>query len=220
MTTPATEEYLEMIHTLAAEEQPVYGAWLAASLRVSRPTVSTMVQRLARDGLIEVTQKKNIRLTKKGSALAEGLSRRHRIVERWLTDTLGLDWAKSDAEAHHLEHTMSEEVIERLNAVLGRPLTCPHGNPIPGNARMTGSLQEHRLSQTHRGDHVRISRISEYAENIVGLLDQLGGHELKPDALVTVVDVVPRRNSLTLAVQEKHCALSPQIAEYVWVRKV
>src|SRR5512142_2380894 len=135
MTTPTTEAYLEIVYMMAAEGQPVIGARLAESLHVSRPTVTATLKRLVREHLVKIEDHKDIRLTSKGQATAEHLQRRHRVVERWLTDVLGMDWASSDAEAHHLEHAMSDEVAELLNKHLGYPATCPHGNPIPGNVR-------------------------------------------------------------------------------------
>src|SRR3989442_6957369 len=98
MTTPTIEEYLEIIYMMASEGQIVKGARLAASLRVSRPTVTATLRRMARDGLVRLNARKDIELTKHGFKMADDLQRRHRIVERWLTDVLGFDWAKSDAE--------------------------------------------------------------------------------------------------------------------------
>jgi DtxR family Mn-dependent transcriptional regulator len=219
MTTPTTEEYLEIIYMMAAEGQTVKGARLAESLRVSRPTVTATLRRMTRDGLVKLNAKKEIELTKKGFRTADELQRRHRIVERWLTDVLGFDWAKSDAEAHRLEHAVSDEVVERLNELLGRPATCPHGNPIPGNARSDASSPVFQLSQARSGDRVKVSRISEYAENTGQMLRHLGERGLRPGAEVIVADVAPLHNTLTLQVNDKHFSLTPQIAEYVWVTK-
>ena len=97
MTTPTLESYLEIIYMMAVEQQPIIGARLAESLHVSRPTVTTTLKRLTREGLIKLNDRKEIQMTTKGQAVAERLQHRHRIVERWLTDVLGMDWAKSDA---------------------------------------------------------------------------------------------------------------------------
>ena len=220
MTTPTVEEYLEVIYMMASEGQTVKGARLAASLHVSRPTVTATLRRMARDGLIKVNSKKDVELTKKGFTVADNLQRRHRIVERWLTDVLGLDWAESDAEAHRLEHAMSDAVIERLNEVLGRPTTCPHGNPIPGNQRPGAQRQVFPLSVAKTGDRVQVARISEYAENTGEMLRYLGERQLRPGTQVIVADVSAMQNTLTLQVNDKHFSLSPQIAEYVWVTKL
>src|SRR5512142_329453 len=175
-TTPTTEAYLEVIYMMAMEGQPVIGARLAESLHVSRPTVTTTLKRMVRDGLVKLNEHKEIQLSAKGQAIAEHLQRRHRVVERWLTDVLGLDWAKSDAEAHHLEHAMSDQVAELLNKHLGYPATCPHGNPIPGNAprSSTSSKNLFPLDNVQAGDTVVVNRVSEYAENVAELLEYLG----------------------------------------------
>src|SRR5512138_2164729 len=123
MTTPTTEAYLEIVYMMASEGQPVIGARLAESLHVSRATVTARLKRMMREGLVKMNKHKEVSLTLKGQATAEHLQRRHRVVERWLTDVLGMDWAQSDAEAHQLEHAMSDEVAERLNKHLGYPAT-------------------------------------------------------------------------------------------------
>lgn len=220
MPTPTVEEYLEVIYMMEAEDQTVKGARLAKTMGVSRPTVTATLRRMARDGLIKVNATKDIALTRRGFKTADDLQRRHRIVERWLTDILGFDWAKSDAEAHRLEHVMSEEVIERLNALLGRPATCPHGNPIPGNERAGSAPDVLQLSRARAGERVRVTRISEYAENVAELLEYLGDCGVRPGVEMTVADVAHLHNSLTLRLGDKHFALSPEIAEYVWVTRL
>jgi DtxR family transcriptional regulator, iron-dependent repressor len=219
MPTPTVEEYLEVIYMVEAEGQTVKGARLAKTMGVSRPAVAATLRRMARDGLVKVNASKDIELTRRGFKTADDLQRRHRIVERWLTDILRFDWAKSDAEAHRLEHVMSGEVIERLNELLGRPTTCPHGNPIPGNTHSRISSKVFQLSHARGGDHVRVTRISEYAENVGELLRYLGDCGLRPGAEVTVSDVAPLHNSVTLRVKNKHFSLTREIAEYVWVIK-
>jgi DtxR family Mn-dependent transcriptional regulator len=220
MPTPAVEEYLEVIYMLEAEGQTVKGARLAKTMGVSRPAVAATLRRMARDGLVHVNANKDIALTKQGFKTADDLQRRHRIVERWLTDILGFDWARSDAEAHRLEHVMSDEVIERLNNMLRRPATCPHGNPIPGNANPARLSKVFQLRRARGGDRVRVTRISEYAENVGELLRYLGECGLRPGAKITVDDVAPLHNSVTLRVRNRHFALTPEIADYVWVTKV
>lgn len=221
MPTPTMEAYLEVIYMMAAEEQPVIGARLAEALHVSRPTVTATLKRMVRDGLVKVNDRKEITLTSKGQGIAERLQRRHRVVERWLTDELGLDWAKSDAEAHHLEHAMSDEVAELLNKRLGYPATCPHGNPIPGNVRNASSAngKSFQLSATRRGDQVVVMRVSEYAENVAELLDYLGDCGLRPGARLTVAEIAPLRGPLTLKLGDRVISMSPDVARFVWVKK-
>ena len=215
-TTATVEEYLETIYMMAAENQVVKGARLAQIMRVSRPTVTSTLRRMSRDGLIKLNDKKDIALTKKGFQTAEELQRRHRIVERWLTDVLKLDWAESDAEAHRLEHAVSEKVVSRLNEMLNFPATCPHGNPIPGNPQPSAS-KVFPLSQANEGARVRVTRLSEYVENAAEMLKHLGEHGVKPGAEIIVSDVSSLHHSFTLQLGDKHFALSEQIAQYVWV---
>lgn len=216
-TTPTTEEYLEIIYMMAAENKVVKGARLAETLGVSRPTVTSTLRRMTRDGLVKLNDKKEVQLTEKGYQIADTLQRRHRIIERWLTDSLGFDWAKSDAESHRLEHVFSDEVIDRLNEQLGRPETCPHGNPIPGNQRRTKAAEAFPLMRAAEGDRVRVVRISEYTENISDTLRYLGERGIVPGADLFVADVSPISRSLTLKQGDRHFSLSAQIAETVWV---
>ncbi len=220
MATPTIEGYLEIIYMMVVEGQPVIGARLAESLHVSRPTVTITLKRMVRDGLVKLNERKEIVLTAKGQAIAEHLQRRHRIVERWLTDVLGLDWAKSDAEAHHLEHAMSDEVAESLNKHLGSPATCPHGNPIPGNVRsVMVDPKSLPLNQANEGDRVTVGRISEYAENVSELLDYLGKRGVVPGATLTVAEVAPLKGPLTLKLGTRVISMSREVAGFVWVKR-
>ncbi|MBI5304370.1 MAG: metal-dependent transcriptional regulator [Chloroflexi bacterium] len=220
MTTPTVEAYLEIIYMMAVEEQAVIGARLAESLHVSRPTVTATIKRMARDGLVKLNDRKEIAMTPRGQAVAERLQHRHRLVERWLTDVLGFDWAKCDAEAHRLEHAMSEEVAALLNKHLDYPTTCPHGNPIPGNAKsMAPAPKTFQLSGAKVGDKVSVTRISEYAENVAELLDYLGKQGIMPNARLGVDEIAPLRGPLTLRVGARTVAISREVASYVWVKK-
>lgn len=219
MTTRTVESYLELIFMMAAEGQPVIGARLADALRVSRPTVTATLRRMVRDGYVKLNEHKEIQLTPKGQAIAEHLQRRHRVVERWLTDMLGFDWARSDAEAHKLEHAMSDEVFELLNKQLGYPITCPHGNPIPGNARSATDTQALALANMREGERVSVARISEYAENIGELLEYLGARGVVPGAQFTITEIAPLNGPITLKLGNKLIPLSREVAQFVWVKR-
>src|SRR3989440_2880525 len=121
---------------MEAEGETVRSARLADWLGVSRPTVTVALRRMTRDGMVRQTARKEIELTDRGWQAAAAIVRRHRIMERWLTDTLGLDWVAADEEAARLEHAVSDVVERRLWETLGRPTSCPHGNPIPGHAEL------------------------------------------------------------------------------------
>src|ERR1700686_5176417 len=154
--------YLEAIYYIRAEGEVVRSARLADWLSVSRPTVTVALRRMTRDGMVRMNAHKEIELTAKGRRAAEAIVRRHRIMERWLTDGLGLDWVTADAEAARREHAVSEVVERRLYEVLGRPTTCPHGNPIPGYSKALP--KEVRLASLGSGSKASVSRVSEVAE--------------------------------------------------------
>src|SRR2546421_8067370 len=119
---------------MRAEGETVTNARLAEWRGVSRPTVTAGLRRMARDGLLRADAGKEVLLTAEGDTKAASIVRRHRIMERWLTDALGLDWVVADEEAARLEHAISDLVEQRLYEALGRPASCPHGNPIPGHS--------------------------------------------------------------------------------------
>src|SRR5487761_842158 len=180
--------YLEAIYYIWNEGEPVRSARLADWLSVSRPTVTVAVRRMSRDGLVRLDARKEIELTAKGRRMAEASHRRHRSMERWLTDGRGLDWVTADEEAARLEHAVSEVVERRLYEVLGQPTTCPHGNPIPGYSKALP--REVRLASVKVGAHAAVSRVSEVAEREAPtLLNYLHERGLTPRRELDVLEV-------------------------------
>ena len=180
--------YLEAIYYMWSEGEPLRSARLADWLGVSRPTVTIALRRMTRDGMVRMSRSKEIELTSAGMKAAESIVRRHRIMERWLTDGLGLDWVAADEEAARLEHAVSETVERRLYEVLGRPRTCPHGNPIPGHSKPVP--REVRLAQVEAGAQASITRVSEVAEREAPrLLAYLHDRSLTPGRRLKVLEV-------------------------------
>jgi DtxR family transcriptional regulator, iron-dependent repressor len=128
------KHYLETIFYIQFEEDRVRPGRIAEWLGLRPPTVSVTLHRLERDGLITVESDRTVSLTEQGVALASGVVRVHRLLERWLTDVLGFDWATADNYAQEIAPGMSDAVADRLDEHLGRPTTCPHGNVIPGRS--------------------------------------------------------------------------------------
>src|SRR5260370_16782157 len=114
-----------------SEGEPLRSARLADWLGVGRRTVTTALRRMARDGMARLTRSKEIELTPAGMKAAESIVRRHRIMERWLTDALGLDWVTADEEAARLEHAVSHVAERLLYDPLRLPQTSPHAHPSP-----------------------------------------------------------------------------------------
>jgi DtxR family Mn-dependent transcriptional regulator len=207
--------YLEAIYYMWAEKEPLRSARLADWLSVSRPTVTVALRRMTRDGLVRMNRRKEIELTARGMRAAEAIVRRHRIMERWLTDGLGLDWVTADMEAARLEHAVSEVVEQRLYETLGRPATCPHGNPIPGHSRVVP--KEVRLSSLRTGDHATVTRVSEVAEREAPLLlNYLHQRDLTPGREIAVLEADEVGKTLRVRVADREVTLSHETASKVW----
>jgi DtxR family Mn-dependent transcriptional regulator len=208
--------YLEAIYYMNAEREAVRSARLADWLGVSRPTVTVALRRMTRDGMVRFNARKEIQLTDRGRRAAAAIVRRHRIMERWLTDTLGLDWVAADLEAARLEHAVSDRVEQRLYEALGRPLTCPHGNPIPGYAEPRND--EVRLSTLVAGQRASILRISEVAEREgPALLQYLLDRSLTPGTTLRVLEVDDLGRTLRVRTDDRELTLSEDTGEKVWV---
>jgi len=208
--------YLEAIYYMWSEGEPLRSARLADWLGVSRPTVTVAVRRMTGYGMVRMNRRKEIELTAKGRRMAEAIVRRHRIMERWLTDGLGLDWVTADTEAARLEHAVSEVVEERLYEVLGRPGTCPHGNPIPGYSE--AAANEMRLANLDAGARASITRVSEVAEREAPLLlAYLHERKLVPGREVSVVEVDGVAGTLRIKAGGRELTLSHETAGKVWV---
>jgi DtxR family Mn-dependent transcriptional regulator len=208
--------YLEAIYYIAHEGEEVRSARLASWLGVSRPTVTVALRRMTRDGLVQMNGSRGISLTADGERAAAGIVRRHRIVERWLTDALGLDWVQADEEAARLEHAVSEVVEERLYEAIGRPQTCPHGNPIPGHSEVAAG--ERRLSVQVEGSYVRVTRVSEVAEREApALLGYLLKRRITPGRVLEVRELDALGRAVRVWDGEREVTLSEDIASKVWV---
>src|SRR3989339_1478496 len=158
--TGTIEEYLEAILNMASEGKKALGARLAERLQVSPPTVTATLKRMKRDDLITTNGKEGISLAEKGMKLAIGIVRRHRLAERLLMDVLKIPWYETHQEACLLEHAMSDRVVDRLYEVLGKPATCPHGNPIPIDDILP-AIRGVPLDTIAPGASVVVERISE-----------------------------------------------------------
>ncbi len=197
--TEAAAEYLMTIRYMHGEGQPVIAARLAERLGVSAATVSAMITRLVREGLLEVdADTRQLNLTENGRTAAERTFRRHALSEWLLTEVIGLGWAEADEEAHHLQHAFSDRVTDKIDELLGRPPTCPHGNPIPRDGRTPERPAGVALADARAGDDVTILRVTEEAEEDARLLTFLQENGVRPGHVFEVVDVAEHIGTMTL----------------------
>jgi len=168
--TVAEEEYLQTLFWLQEAKLPMTGANVARAMQLSAPTVHEMIGRLERDGYITRAGDKVISFTPSGLDHAEGVVRRHRLIERFLTDVLAIPWDEVHEEAERLEHAMSPVLEERMLAAIGDAKTCPHGHPIAPGARIDGVP----LADVQEGATVTILRFENEAEDLLHYLKDSG----------------------------------------------
>lgn len=214
--TAAVEDYLRTIYALEEEINPVIAARVADEVGVSPSTMVATLRRLEREGYVKVVRRKEIHLTPEGRRVAEGILRRHFLIERFLTDLLGLDWVKAHQEAHRLEHAVSQEVEERLAKLLSNPTTCPHGNLIPGKASPKGRKGT-PLHEIAPGREVELEYITEGGERDSRLLGFMQEHNLVPGAKVQVMDVAPSLGMMSLRVGSEEFSLGLEAAKKIRV---
>src|SRR4051812_31230812 len=171
--TVAEEEYLQSLFWLQEAGLPMTGANVARAMQLSPPTVHEMIGRLERDGYITRASDKAISFTDSGREHAEAIVRRHRLIERFLTDVLGIPWDEVHEEAERLEHAMSPVLEQRMLAAIGDAKTCPHGHPIEAGSRIEGAP----LADVEVGATLTVLRFENEAED---LLHELKGAGMEP----------------------------------------
>jgi DtxR family transcriptional regulator, iron-dependent repressor len=202
--TRAEDEYLQTIFWLEEAGLPITGANVARALQVAPPTVHEMVGRLEADGYITRDADRSLLFTESGREHAASVVRRHRLIERFLTDVLGIPWDEVHEEAERLEHAMSPVLEERMLAAIGDARTCPHGHPIAAGAREPGVP----LSDVEDGASVRILRFENEAEDLLhylkhsGLAPGLEGTVASSDEDEVTIEANGGRHTVTHSVAE------------------
>src|SRR3954466_12031971 len=168
--TVAEEEYLQTIYWLKEANLPITGANIARAMQLSAPTVHEMVGRLEQDGYVKRNEDKSLEFTKSGHDHAYAVVRRHRLIERFLTDVLGIPWHEVHEEAERLEHAMSPVLEARMLAAIGDAKTCPHGHPIQPGERIMGVP----MGDAAIGAKVTVLRFENEAEDLLALFHEEG----------------------------------------------
>jgi DtxR family transcriptional regulator, Mn-dependent transcriptional regulator len=168
--TVAEEEYLQTIFWLQEAGLPMTGANVARAMQLSAPTVHEMIGRLERDGYVTRGTDKVLAFTDDGREHAEGIVRRHRLIERFLTDVLNIPWDEVHEEAERLEHAMSPVLEARMLEAIGDAKTCPHGHPIRAGERVMGVP----LADVEPGAKVTVLRLENEAEDLLHYLKAAG----------------------------------------------
>ena len=207
--TVAEQEYLEIMFWIEEAGLPMTGANIARAMQLSPPTVHEMIGRLIDDGYVERNEDKSLGFTESGREQAQHIVGRHRMIERFLTDVLGIPWDEVHEEAERIEHAMSPVLEERMRAAIGDATTCPHGHPIIEGVREQGSL----LADVEIGANVTVLRFENEAEELLHYLKAAG---LYPGLEGKVEESDSER--VTIAAGEERHEVSRSVAETVSVR--
>lgn len=208
------EDYLKAIYELERSGEPAETNAIARLLSIAPASVSGMVRRLSRQGLITHERYHGARLTTAGRRAALRTLRRHRVIEAYLTTALGYSWDRVHDEAERLEHAASDELIDHMAEAIGEPATDPHGAPIPSRE---GTLRERALvplSSLAEGDTARVESVSDESAERLRHLAALG---IVPGARVKVVERAPFDGPIALKVDAARRTIGPELASQILV---
>ena len=209
MPTPAVEDYLKAIYQLSQGDSAVGTSAIAERLGVAPGSVTGMLKRLGRQGLVEHERYQGARLTDDGLREAIRTIRRHRILELFLVEVLGYTWDQVHAEAERLEHAASEDLVDRMAGVLGNPEADPHGHPIPSSAGTLRIRELPTLAELQEGRRAVLRRVSDEDPEALRYLARLN---LMPGVQVKVLERTPLRGPLRVLVADSEEMLGLELA--------
>ncbi|HXY18672.1 MAG TPA: metal-dependent transcriptional regulator [Gemmatimonadales bacterium] len=213
--TAPVEDYLKAIYELERVGEPAGTTALAQALGVAPASVTGMVRRLARQGLLTHERYRGVRLTPRGRRAALRTIRRHRVIEAYLVRALGYRWDEVDAEAERLEHAASDGFVDRMAEAIGEPTTDPHGAPIPSREGAVDEARYRSLADLEAGATADVMRVSDEDASLLRYLDDLA---IRPGGTVRVVDRAPFGGPITLAIGRATRVVGPALAARVLVR--
>ena len=219
----SVDEYLETIYFLAfpiGEYRPATGATAIASrvaemLGVSRASAGEMLKRLEADGLVERGEQKEAILTPEGAERAKRVVRKHRLIERFLTDFMGYTAAESHVHADELGDTFTDDMIERINDRLDRPDRCPHGWPVDPELEQRENAELVSLAELAPGRDAEIVRLAEHDGDLLHWFYDEG---LVPGTPVTVRRAQPAAGQLTILLDGAERPITEKAADGIYVR--
>jgi DtxR family Mn-dependent transcriptional regulator len=208
------EDYVGKIWRLTRRGGPATTSDMARKLGITPASVSGMFRKLADAGLVEYREYAGVILTAAGNRLAMKPVRRHRIIERFLVDVLSVPWDEVDAIADPAEHIFTDSVVDRMEAFMDYPTTCPHGYPIPDRSGQVDKSPVKLLSLLRPQETATIARVAEYDSDT---LRYLASHRLMPGEKITMRSRDNIGVTFTLQVANASLVIGLPIAEQIWV---
>jgi DtxR family transcriptional regulator, Mn-dependent transcriptional regulator len=212
--TQAMEDYLKAIYQVEERESTVTTQLLAGELDVSGASVTNMIKRLAELKLVEYSPYKGATLTEPGRKIALEVIRHHRLLELYLSETLGMPWHEVHAEAERLEHHLSEGLEARMDSALGFPTHDPHGDPIPSPDLMIDQVRGTTLANLAVGQRGTVLRVSDRKPEQLEYLGSLG---LYPGVAIEVRERMPFEGPIRIVVAGAEAVIGPPLARQVIV---
>lgn len=211
-------ETLKSVYRLAGPEGTARPGEVAEALTISPATITARLKKLDERGLLEHKPYQGVSLTKQGRIAAVASIRRHRIVERFLSDMLGYPWDRADSLAVTFEHSLPVEVVHRIYVALDRPATCPHGFPIP-EWEAEDLLVLSTLADSQPGEEVEVAMPGGTHSDVVAFLETLG---IRPGTVVTVREHHPFDGPVVVTVDGVERVVGHKLAQEIYVanRKV
>jgi DtxR family Mn-dependent transcriptional regulator len=218
LPSSTVENYLKAIHqgqtSLPGGERLVPMGQVAAALHVTPGTATTMVKALAESGLVEYEPYSGVRLTAAGEKLAGLVLRRHRLVELFLVQVMGMSWADVHDDAEQLEHVVSERLIDRIDEMLGRPTHDPHGDPIPNPDGAVSTRQLDSLLTCPIATPLKVTRISDQDPAFLRFIEN---NDLKPGQVVEVETRDAAADSVLLRSKDRRITIGARAASKLLV---
>lgn len=214
MASPSVEDYIKAIYKAVADSENVTTQDIASRVGVSAPAVSKMLRRLTELRLVTHTPYHGVALTETGQKMALEIIRHHRLLERYLVEALGYSWDEVHQEAERLEHHISEEFEARIDALMGYPTSCPHGDPIPTRDGIVTGVPNHPLSKQSLPAKLTICRVRDRDSEILRHFKKLG---LLPGTAIEFIEREPFGGAFVVRVGDETVRIAPEAAEQLYV---
>lgn len=211
------EEYLEAIYRLEEKKGSARTGDIAKELNVTLGTITNTIESMEKQRLVRHKPYRGVHLTRRGRQIALDVIRRHRLSERLLTDILSLEWSKAHDAACRLEHAIADkDIVEPLEKALGKPKTCPHGNPIPSASGEVVEEKSKILANLSLGEEGIIVKVTNEKPELLQYLATLG---LVPGSKVQIEEKAPFNGPIMVKVMGASYALGRNVASVIWVKK-